>query len=532
MKTKIIKGLFCIFSSLWVSTTSMGAILYNGETAPYSTSSGWDSNGSAMSQKSIAPYSKPNHLRANINMSNWWGAVAYVPNNWNAVNLSTASTLKFAAKASSSVAISVQLYDANKASSAKQTVNLTTSYQMFSLPMSSLGGIDPSKVQAIVFATSKAGTAKYVVDIDNIETVEGSTPNPIPSPVPDASVRQKAYDLAMYFRNKPYFMVGNMGLDNGTALGIKTDIFYRYLVGGWRKWNSPDGAYADMIMAKADEGGAVPMFTYYVLAYNFEIKNYAILTSEQLHEYLSDVRVMYQRMGVYNKPALFHIEPDFFGYLQQYAVAQGKPAASIAAKIRYQDIPECLSLPENVGGLMDCIITMGRKLAPKVRMGFHASGWGDWYDPNVPSQIIPKAQSVANFLRSVGSDKTDFVVLETSDRDAGFLEVTRGDKGAYWDDKAFNVHMTWVNAITSTMGKPCLWWQMPFGVPSTNSGYDGHYRDNRVPYFFGNVPTAINAGGFGMAFGAGADKQTTPDTDGGQFKKAVDAYKANPKSIK
>jgi len=32
--------------------------------------------------------------------------------------------------------------------------------------------------------------------------------------------------------------------------------------------------------------------------------------------------------------------------------------------------------------------------------------------------------------------------------------------------------------------------------------------------------------------GAGTGKQTTPDTDGGQFKRAVDAYKANPKSIK
>jgi hypothetical protein len=523
---KFIKVLLC-FSLL--PSMSHAAILYNGETAPYSAGGGWDNNKSSISQKTISPYSRPNHIRASINVVNWWGGVAYVFNNWKPVDISKAATVKFAAKASTATDLLIQLYDGTN-NSAKYSVKLTTSYQTITVPMNAFTGVDASKTVAMVFAISKAGTSTVTVDVDNIETIDGGgTGTDIPPPIIDASVRQKAYDLAMYLKGKPNFLVGAGGID---TTNLKLDIYYRYLVGGWRKWNSPDGAYADIVTSIADGANSVPLFTYYVLAYNFEIKNYGFLTSKEMHQYLADMRVLFQKLKAYNKPAMLHIEPDFFGYLQQYAVKINTPAANIPAKIRYPDLPECSSLPENVGGMLNCILTMGRTIAPKVKMGYHASGWGDWYDPNQPNQIIPKGKSVANFLLSVGGDKTDFIVLETSDRDAGYLEVARGAKGAYPSQRNFDVHFTWVSSITSTMKKPCLWWQMPFGVPSESSGYDYHYRDNRVPHFFSNTPLAVNVGGFGMVFGAGADKQTTPATDNGQFKAATDKYRANPTVIK
>jgi hypothetical protein len=181
------------------------------------------------------------------------------------------------------------------------------------------------------------------------------------------------------------------------------------------------------------------------------------------------------------------------------------------------------------------MVKMGRVLSPKVKIGFHASGWGDWYDASLPNApILEKAASVGNFLRSVGSDQTDFIVLETTDRDAGFLEATRGETKAYWDENNialpnFKTHFTWATAIGQTMSKPILWWQMPFGVPSTTAGgTDGHYRDNRVHYFFSHMNEVAAAGGFGVVYGAGADRQTTPSTDGGQFKTALEKYNTYP----
>ena len=58
------KYLFLLLMSLLFSTTLLGeTVLYNGESVSFSASAVWDQNGSVLSQKAIAPYSKPNHLR-------------------------------------------------------------------------------------------------------------------------------------------------------------------------------------------------------------------------------------------------------------------------------------------------------------------------------------------------------------------------------------------------------------------------------------------------------------------------------------
>lgn len=543
--------LFFLLLLLMGRADAAETMLYNGETAKFSTSSAWDQNNSTLAGSTVFPYSKPNHLRAVINVKNWWGAAAYVPANWNVVDMSKATSLSLAIRSPQAKSISVSLYDSNKATSNRVNVVLTTAYKVMTLPMSGFTGVDLSKIQAIVFSASVGTTTTYKVDIDDIKLVMSDcppcpqptpcptpTPTPTPTPIPDtADVKTKAANLVKEISGKNYVLVGEGGID-AKALGIKPAIHYRYLVGGWRSWNSPDGEYANMVMAQAKEVGAIPMFTYYWLAYQFEIKNYSVLSSSDLHQYLLDLRVMYQKLGAYSDYTLVHLEPDFFGYLQQYAVSIKTNAADIPAKVRYSDIPECSALPENVGGLLSCMVKMGRVLSPKTRIGFHASAWGDWCDWNDPNApIVEKSASVGNFLRSVGADQTDFIVLETTDRDAGFLEATRGATKAYWDETNatlpnFTTHFKFAKTVGQTMLKPVLWWQMPFGVPSTTpGGTEGHYRDNRVRYFFSHMNEVVDAGGFGVVYGAGADRQTTPSTDGGQFKTALENYLTSPTNL-
>jgi len=86
--------------------------------------------------------------------------------------------------------------------------------------------------------------------------------------------------------------------------------------------------------------------------------------------------------------------------------------------------------------------------------------------------------------------------------------------------------------MTTGLALPMLWWQVPFGVPSTTpGGTAGHYRDNRVNYIFSHVGEFMAAGGVGVAFGVGAANQTTITTDGGQFKTATTAYFASPQAL-
>jgi hypothetical protein len=174
--------------------------------------------------------------------------------------------------------------------------------------------------------------------------------------------------------------------------------------------------------------------------------------------------------------------------------------------------------------------------------------WGSWFDVTDPNADIEgSGKAVADFLNSVGADGTDFVTVETLDRDAGFWEtsgggptcsVTMGSRGpVYWDEANvalpnFSQHVRWVTALTAELQRPALEWQTPLGVPSpTCGGSDQHWRDNRVHYFFRHVADLIGAGVAGMTFGTGAGGQTSLATDGGQLKTAANAYMAAPSSL-
>jgi hypothetical protein len=177
------------------------------------------------------------------------------------------------------------------------------------------------------------------------------------------------------------------------------------------------------------------------------------------------------------------------------------------------------------------MVKLARMYAPKALVGFHASSWSSG-DP---------ATTVA-FLKAVGADQADLVFTDMLDRDAGCFEAgtdpnCKRTGNFYWDETNqqspnFHENFDWVKAVSSGLGLPMMWWQVPFGVPSaTKGGAAGHYRDNRVHYMFSHMQELIDAGGVGAAFGAGADNQTTPSSDGGQFKTAVTGYFAKPAAL-
>ena len=115
---------------------------------------------------------------------------------------------------------------------------------------------------------------------------------------------------------------------------------------------------------------------------------------------------------------------------------------------------------------------LSRKFAPKVVIGLHASRWAD-----------PDPAKIAAFLSQVGGAESDIVVIDMLDRDAGCFEAhtdpacQRNDGPWYWDETNqkspnFREHLAWAKTIGEAIGKPILWWQVPFGVPSATPGGD------------------------------------------------------------
>ena len=313
------------------------------------------------------------------------------------------------------------------------------------------------------------------------------------------------------------------------TLPVTLDLHYAYLVGlagqgGWPDWNA-DGSFVNILTDTADAHGVVPMFTLYSMAAWGEANTTVLTDDGYMGPYWEGARLLFERLAIFDKPAVVHFEPDWWAYAQQ--ASAGNPA-SVAAHVGSL-LPECSGLSEDLGGMGRCLVRLARTLAPKVVIGFHASRWAD-----------PDPAAVAQFLLDVGAGEADIVVLETLDRDAGCFEehvdpaCQRNDGPWYWDETNqtspnFHEHLAWAAAISADVGKPLLWWQMPFGVPSdTPGGASGTYRDNRVRYLFAHPQEFASAGGLGAVFGVGAGNQTYITTDGGQFATAVSDYYASP----
>ena len=326
-----------------------------------------------------------------------------------------------------------------------------------------------------------------------------------------------------------------LGLGAGNTLAqmksqdIHPDIVDTYLVGvgagAWPTWNSPDGAYITYTAQASQAYGAVPMFTLYQMTANGEGNLSSLNDGAFMNSYWAQVRLMYQRIAALGTPVLINLEPDFWGFVA--AQAPDRDATRLAAAVNSQS--ECSALPNTVAGLGQCLVQMGRQIAPKALLGFPPAFWN-----GTPAEIGAQ-------MRAVGAQQADFIVAQTTDRDAGCREVASppaectGRSGPfYWDESNvaspnFHESQRQISDYRAALGNglPILWWQTPMGVPSaTPGGTDLHYRDNHVDYMLRNAQEYGDTHAFAIVFSAGGAVQTSISTDGGQFARLSAQYLA------
>jgi hypothetical protein len=297
--------------------------------------------------------------------------------------------------------------------------------------------------------------------------------------------------------------------------------------GCWQWDEEPPGRFVARFLADARAAGAVPMISYYIwysVAGDVEggPEIAALAEGARVGRFVDDFRFL---CGVMSEDptitAIVHVEPDLWGYGHQVS----SDPATIPVALSAAAAPECAGLGDTLEGLGRCLLAIARANAPNVLVGFHASAWGagaDAIDNDDPFlDIDAHADATAAYMAALGADGADLVVVEMSDRDAGFND-------RWWDDTNtsipdFEQAIAWVRRLGEGMDLAPLWWQVPYG----HMGLDDtpyHYRDNRVDYFF-DRPGEFSAGGaVGIAFGAGADGMTTPATDGGHFVSRAQAY--------
>jgi hypothetical protein len=272
----------------------------------------------------------------------------------------------------------------------------------------------------------------------------------------------------------------------------------------------------------------IPMFTYYQFLQASganegadEIAHAA--DAGLMSRYLADWRFLLQQVGM--ATALLHVEPDFWGYAQQ----QTNDATAVPAAVASANPTDCGGQPNTIAGLGKCMIAMVRRYAPNAKVGLQASVWATKLDPIGDASVdaTGEAKKVAAFLAACGGGGSDFVVVETSDRDGGYYETVE-HKRATWDAANstlpnFHRDFEWVKALTEALGVPALYWQTPLGNAAQNDT-PNHYTDNRVDYFFTHMGELARAHAVGALFGAGAGDQTSPESDGSNFVDKAKAY--------
>ena len=302
--------------------------------------------------------------------------------------------------------------------------------------------------------------------------------------------------------------------------------------GCWQWDQDPPGKYVSGFAQTAAGNHILPMITYYEILQSSGVQEGApevtVAASDLafMRRYLADWRFVLQSLG--NSAALLHVEPDFWGYCEQ---ANEDPHAQPAA-VASANPTDCGGMENTIAGLGHCFIAMARKYAPNARIGLHGSGWGtraDVLGNSSPSlDVVGEARKLGRFLEECGAAEGDFVVVDASDRDAGWYQ-TQG-RNSWWDATNatipnFHQAFQWASALAEQVGKPVLWWQLPVGNMGL-SDTTGHWKDNRVDYFFAHPDEVAAAHGIGMAFGAGATGQTTPSTDNGNLIAKAQAYAA------
>lgn len=305
--------------------------------------------------------------------------------------------------------------------------------------------------------------------------------------------------------------------------------------GCWQDISERPGAYVRGFVSTAKGRGQLPFISYYQQLLGSRLGEgaeqlTALNNVDFMRRYLNDWRYALQQVG--SEPALLHIEPDLWGYLQ-FNSTGGDPATR-PVQVASANPTDCAGMANNAAGLGRCMIAMARKYAPNAKVGLHASPWATRIDVYLNTQtsfdVAGEARKVADFLLKVGAADTDFIVIEASDRDAGWYEVQRGED-TWWDATNatlphFHQAFAWAKALSERLNKPNFWWQLPVGNPNLpNAGQA--WKDNRVDYFFTHTAELAAAHSVGFAFGAGIDETTTPETDNNNLITRVRQYKQN-----
>ena len=208
--------------------------------------------------------------------------------------------------------------------------------------------------------------------------------------------------------------------------GVPWDYVFQYITYGWESWGDN---FVGRFVGQAWDKGFVPMVVVYMFigippdcgeggsCYAEKLQNASAVAG-----YLASLeRAAQEAAG--SGTVIFNLEPDFYGYMQALSNAGDRPPG-----VNPDDpasIPVALNksgYANNLAGFGRYMVDMIHTLAPNALVAPMASSWATGSDPQwvTAPQAVQMAQRTAAFIDAMGGAQADLLVVEWSDRDAGF----------------------------------------------------------------------------------------------------------------
>jgi hypothetical protein len=314
-----------------------------------------------------------------------------------------------------------------------------------------------------------------------------------------------------------------------TSSGVPWRYRYQYLSAGvntgsgWETWNTPTGQFATYYMDDSSANGYLPVFSYYEMLQsnpstgtNESDRDFNnVNNTSTMNAYYGNFKLLMQKAGAFGKTVVVHVEPDFWGYMQQRA--GGGDASTVTASVASSGFADVAGLPNTVQGFGQALVKLRDSNATNVVLGIHASMWSSGFDVATDTSstlnAVAEADKTAAFLNSAGA--WDVVFNDVDDHDAGWWEQ-QGVTSHWWDTTNtkfpnFNRYVSWLGELHGKTGKPQVVWQVPVGNQYylTMNNTCGHYQDNVGAYFLNHTTDLYSAGLIAILFGAGNACQTT-----------------------
>jgi len=321
------------------------------------------------------------------------------------------------------------------------------------------------------------------------------------------------------------------GQDWQVNSGVPWDYVYQYITEGWENWGP---TFVNKFVTQAWNKNYIPVISVYLVLGITDCTEDAVCYAQRLQNgtvvntYVASLQQAAQQASG-AKPVIFHLEPDFYGFMQQLSnqPARRPPGVRQDDPTSYPVALNRSGYPNNLAGFGRYIVDLIHATAPNALVAPHASMWATNQTPQIvlPAEVVNLAQRTASFINAMGGAQSDLYFVEWDDRDSGW-------DGDWWDDTNRGLPrptraVLWENALSQAAGKRLILWQMPCGNMSLDNTCN-RYQDNRAAYVFSHLPDLFDAGVIAVLFGGGAECMTRPSTDGGHIRDQAALAYANP----